>query len=239
MMLAAIPASILMCLPMTSALNPQEQTEQKMEVQVTVSMRYLLALPEGYEEKEKWPLVLFLHGAGERGDDLEKVKIHGPPKLIANGKKFPFITVSPQCPANRWWDAGQLNRLVTHIEENHKVDPERIYVTGLSMGGFGTFALAAYAPERWAAIAPVCGGGDTIAARRTNHIATWVFHGARDTVVPEARSKEMVEALRKRGCDVKYTVYPEAGHDSWTKTYDNPEFYEWLLSQKRQPRRRR
>lgn len=229
----AIPASLFLCMPMTQDQQDTTQTAEKMEVQVTVRMQYLLALPQDYETKDKWPLVLFLHGAGERGTDLEKVKVHGPPKLIAKGKQFPFITVSPQCPRNRWWDAGQLNELVTHIEKKYKVDADRIYVTGLSMGGFGTFSLAAYAPERWAAIAPVCGGGDPISARRTNHIPTWVFHGARDRVVPEARSSEMVEALERRGGNVKYTVYPDAGHDSWTATYDDPKFYEWLLQQKR------
>lgn len=230
-----IPASILFCLPMNQdkAQDAQPQTPEKMEVQVTVSLRYLASLPKDYDQQEKWPLVLFLHGAGERGDDLEKVKVHGPPKLIAKGKQFPFITIAPQCPRNRWWDARELDELVTHVSKKYKVDTDRIYVTGLSMGGFGTFALAAYAPERFAAIAPICGGGEPIHAFRTNHIPTWVFHGAKDGVVPEARSKVMVEALKKKKCDVKYTVYPDAGHDSWTATYDNPEFYTWLLSKKR------
>ncbi len=229
-----IPASLLCCLPMVQEADSQQPGQ--MEVQVTVKMQYLISLPEGYDKQEKWPLLLFLHGAGERGNDLNLVKKHGPPKLIAAGKKFPFITVSPQCEKNKWWDARALNALVTHIEKSHKVDADRIYVTGLSMGGFGTFALAAESTRRFAAIAPVCGGGDPIHAFRTSHIPTWVFHGGKDRVVPEARSKEMVEALKKRGAkNVMYTVYPEAGHDSWTKTYSNPEFYEWLLKQRRAP----
>ena len=212
--------------------DPQQSGQ--MEMQITVKMRYLVSLPKDYDKQEKWPLVLFLHGAGERGDNLDLVKKHGPPKLIAGGKQFPFITVSPQCDRNKWWDARSLDALVTHIEKEHKVDADRIYVTGLSMGGFGTFALAAESPKRFAAIAPICGGGEPIHAFRTSHIPTWVFHGGKDRVVPEARSKEMVDALKKRGAkNVRYTVYPEAGHDSWTKTYENPEFYEWLLKQRR------
>ncbi len=234
---AVIPASIFLCLPMIQDKVEEAQplTAEKVEFQVTVKMQYLVSLPEGYDKQEKWPLVLFLHGAGERGSNLDRVKVHGPPKLIAKGRKFPFITVSPQCPKNRWWDAGDLDKLVTHIQKKYKVDADRTYVTGLSMGGFGTFALAAYAPERFAAIAPICGGGDKIQAYQIDKMPTWVFHGGKDGVVPERRSREMVEALKKRGNDVKYTVYPDAGHDSWTATYDNPEFYEWLLKQKRKP----
>lgn len=237
-MSTSLIVSALLCMPMTNPHSGQEVgklTEEKMEVQVTIRMQYLLSLPKDYEKKDKWPLVLFLHGAGERGDDLNKVKVHGPPKLIAKGKEFPFICVSPQCPKNRWWDAAQLEALLDHIESKHKIDKDRVYVTGLSMGGFGTFALAAHAPKRFAAIAPICGGGDPIQAYQIRSLPTWVFHGGKDRVVPEERSKEMVEALKKRDGNVKYTVYPDAGHDSWTATYDNPEFYEWMLKQKRSP----
>ena len=236
MIATTIPLTFLLA-SMTASQEEPVQKAETMEVQVTIKLDYLVSLPADYEKQEKWPLVLFLHGAGERGNDLEKVKIHGPPKLVSKGKKFPFILVSPQCPKNRWWDARELDSLVTHVSKKYKTDSERLYVTGLSMGGFGTFSLAAYAPERYAAIAPICGGGDPIHAFRTNHIPTWVFHGGKDRVVPESRSKVMVEALKKRGGNVKYTVYPDAGHDSWTATYDNPEFYEWLLEQERQPKK--
>jgi predicted peptidase len=203
-----------------------------------VQMNYLLYLPKEYEQKESWPLLLFLHGAGERGDDLEQVKKHGPPKLIEAGEQFPFIVVSPQCPRGRWWETFDLATLLDEIEENYKVDKNRVYVTGLSMGGFGTWALAAYQPERFAAMVPICGGGDAVRARFAARVPAWVFHGAKDSVVPIERSETMVEALKKaRGDgDVKFTVYPEAGHDSWTETYANPELYEWLLQQKRTDR---
>ncbi len=204
------------------------QTTARLDVRVRVQMDYLLYLPPDYEKQKAWPLLLFLHGAGERGADLEKVKIHGPPKLIAAGKHFPFIVVSPQCPEDRWWQHTELTALLDEIVRTHKVDEDRIYVTGLSMGGFGTWSLAAHFP-------PICGGSEAYLAKRFPHLSVWAFHGAKDTGVPLERSTQMIEALKKHGGSPRLTVYPEAGHDSWTETYNNPEFYEWLLKQKRQP----
>jgi predicted peptidase len=215
------------------------QTANKLNAQLQATMDYLLYLPADYDQKSSssWPLLIFMHGAGERGDDLNLVKKHGPPKLIDEGKEFPFIVVSPQCRKDSsWqWQLRELSALVDEIATKHKVDQSRIYLTGLSMGGFGTWALAAYSPERFAAIIPICGGGDTIATRRLAHMPTWVFHGAKDPVVPLKRSEDMVEALKRSNDEVKFTVYPEAQHDSWTATYDNPEVYEWLLRHKREP----
>ena len=213
--------------------QPGVQKTAKLETQVKVQMGYLLYVPKDYDKRESWPLVLFLHGAGERGDDLELVKVHGPPKLIAEGKDFPFIVVSPQCPKERWWEPIELTALLDQIVKTHKVDEDRICVTGLSMGGFGSWRLAAYTPHRFAAIAPICGGGETYWTRRFPHLPVWVFHGAKDTGVPLERSQEMVDALKKAGGEPKLTVYPEAGHDSWTETYNNPKFYEWLMEQER------
>lgn len=213
-----------------------QQKAAEMNRTVRITMNYLLYLPKDYDQKPSWPLVLFLHGAGERGSDLALVKKHGPPKLVVEGKQFPFILVSPQCPRDRWWEPYELTALVDEICEKYKVDRDRIYVTGLSMGGFGTWALAAATPDRFAALAPVCGGGDPMIARRVAHIPQWVFHGAKDPVVPIERSEKMVEALKKRGADVKFTVYPEAEHDAWTETYANPQLYQWLLEQKRKPK---
>ncbi|MFV1967422.1 MAG: prolyl oligopeptidase family serine peptidase [Pirellulaceae bacterium] len=213
--------------------QPGVQKTAKLETQVKVQMGYLLYLPKDYDKQESWPLVLFLHGAGERGDDLELVTVHGPPKLIAEGKDFPFIVVSPQCPKDRWWQHTELTALLDHIVKTHKVDEDRIYVTGLSMGGFGSWRLAAYTPNRFAAIAPICGGGETYWTRRFPHLPVWVFHGAKDTGVPLERSQQMVDALKNAGGKPKLTVYPEAGHNAWTETYNNPKFYEWLLEQER------
>jgi len=196
-------------------------------------LKYLLHLPKDYDQKESWPLMLFLHGIGERGDNLDRVKFHGPPKLIAAGKEFPFIVVSPQCPGDRWWKPEDLSALLDEIVGKYKVDKDRIYVTGLSMGGFGTWSLAAFSPDRFAALVPICGGGDPNTAARLAHVPIWVFHGAKDPVVPVKRSEEMVAALKKANGNVKFTVYPEAGHDCWTEAYENPELYDWLLQQKR------
>lgn len=213
--------------------RPGMQTKAQLNTQVKVQMDYLLYLPQDYEQQTSWPLMLFLHGAGERGSDLELVKTHGPPKLIAAGKGFPFIVVSPQCPKEKWWEPIELVALLDDISGQYKVDANRIYVSGLSMGGFGTWRLAAYAPDRLAAIAPICGGGETYWTKQFARLPVWAFHGAKDSSVPLERSQAMVEALKKNGGDPKLTIYPEAAHDSWTETYDNPAFYEWLLAQKR------
>lgn len=203
------------------------------EVTVTRKLNFLLSLPEGYEvEKEKkWPLLVFLHGAGERGDDLARVKIHGPPMLVEAGKKFPFLVASPQCPADEWWTEQPVLELVDHLEEKYRVDPKRIYLTGLSMGGYGTWHFATRAPHRFAAIAPVCGGGVPYQMRWIKHLPVWAFHGDADGAVPVEESTRLVEALEKQGNEkAKITIYPGVGHNSWTETYNNPALYDWLLS---------
>ena len=207
----------------------------KQEVRLSLRENYLLYLPDGYAtSKREWPLILFLHGAGERGDDPAKIASHGPPKMIAReNHAFPFIIVSPQCPAEEWWSNPMqvrfLNALLDDVVARYRVDRSRIYLTGLSMGGFGTWSLAAAHPERFAAIAPICGGGDPAVAARLAGLPIWVFHGAKDPTVPLRKSEEMVEALKKAGADVKFTVYPEAAHDSWSATYANPGLYDWFL----------
>jgi len=123
--------------------------------------------------------------------------------------------------------------LLDEVEEKCKVDKDRVYITGLSMGGFGTWCLAAYQSDRFAALAPICAPGAPIMVARFAHIPAWIFHGAKDTVVPVENSQQMVESLKRHGGTVKFTVYPDAGHDSWTETYKNPQLYEWLLEQKR------
>lgn len=217
--------------------DEQVQKAHRLSAQIPVTLDYLLYLPPGYESRDSWPLLLFLHGAGERGDDLELVKTHGPPKLIAEGQPFPFVVVSPQCPKDVWWQPHELTALLDEVERLYKIDPERIYVTGLSMGGFGTWALAAHTPDRFAAIAPICGGGEVFWTRRMKELPVWVFHGGQDTGVPLERSESMVNALRQNGGNVRFTVYPQTGHFSWISTYSNPELYGWMLQQRRQGRR--
>jgi predicted peptidase len=194
---------------------------------------YLLFLPQTYDKQDKWPLIVFLHGAGERGDDLNLAKKHGPPKNVEKQADFEFIVVSPQVPANQRWEADKVMKIVDSLSKSLKIDASRIYLTGLSMGGYGTWSTAAKYPDRFAAIVPICGGGDPESAEKIKDIPCWVFHGAKDTAVPLKASEDMVDALKKAGGEPKFTVYPEAGHDSWTESYNNPELYKWLLAQQR------
>ncbi len=217
----------------TASAPVQQAKTFEQKITVNAKLEYLLSLPADYGKSTKdWPLVLFLHGAGESGSDLARVKTHGPPKLVEANGPFPFILVSPQSPG-RGWNPDVLNGLLDSVMKEYRVDQDRVYLTGLSMGGYGTWALAAAHPERFAAIAPICGGGNTKDAPKLARLPIWVFHGGKDNTVPLKRSEEMVEAIKAAGGNPKFTVYPEAGHDSWTATYDNPEFWKWLLAQKR------
>ena len=213
----------------------QEARSFTTEIRRTVTLNYLLYLPKEYgEDKSKrWPLILFLHGAGERGSDLNKVKALGPPKLVAEGKEMPFIIVSPQVPERSTWDSEALDALLGEIISQYAVDEDRVYLSGVSMGGAGTWRLASAHPERFAAIAPICGWGDPGMARRIGNIPTWVFHGARDDIVPLQASQEMVDALKQVGNEARLTIYPDAGHDSWTETYNDPAIFDWFLRHQR------
>jgi predicted peptidase len=209
------------------------------EITVKVQLDYLLYLPKGYDKgKKAWPLVLFLHGAGESGSDLDKVKKHGPPKMIEAGKDFPCIVVSPQS-RQFGWNPQALNALLDDVTAKYRVDPDRVYVTGLSMGGMGTWALAASRPDRFAAIIPICGAGNPRQARRIKDLPIRIFQGAKDPVVKLDTAERMLKALKAAGAkDVELKVYPDAGHDSWTETYNNPKVWEWLFSQKRKKARK-
>lgn len=212
----------------------------------TLSADYLLFLPKGYEAggTKRWPLMIFLHGAGERGSDLAKVAVHGPPKIVKDRPDFPFILASPQCPEGERWSNDVVLGLLDELIKDHRVDTNRVYLTGLSMGGFGTWSLGIRHPERFAAIAPICGGGEVVDVRLSSRsksealksLGVWAFHGAKDEVVLAEESERMARWLTKVGVkEVKLTIYPEASHDSWTETYNNPKLYEWLLDHERKP----
>ncbi|MEH1902860.1 MAG: prolyl oligopeptidase family serine peptidase [Nostoc sp.] len=222
------------------------------QVTFTNSYNYLLFLPDGLcptggdrneIQQPLLPIILFLHGAGERGSNLDDLKKQGVTKIVEQQPDFPFIVISPQCPRGEYWNVERLSVLLDQVMSGHKpqkgyasyVDPDRVYLTGLSMGGYGTWHLAAAQPQRFAAIAPICGGGNPQAAGKLKNLPVWAFHGARDNVVPLKESEIMVSALKARDGNVKFTVYPEAEHDSWTQTYDNPKLYEWFLQHRRQP----
>lgn len=225
------------------------QTAQHFSVTKTQTLAadYLLYLPPGYDADsgKRWPLILFLHGAGERGTNVWMITKHGPPGIVETETNFPFIVVSPQCPSGKTWSNDVLLALLDDVEKNYAVDTHRIYLTGLSLGGFGTWDLALAYPEKFAAIAPVSGGGETLpiilakfydskklAALRK--LPVWAFHCDGDPVVNVENSELMVKSLKNAGCtNVKLTIYPKAQHDAWTQTYANPELYRWFLQYSR------
>lgn len=214
------------------AAEPGKQLAETTELRLKVGYQLFLPAEYGQDSAKKWPIIVFLHGSGERGDNLELVKVHGPPKIVGQDPGFPFIVLSPQCPSERRWSPILLSALLDEIQAKYAVDLDRVYLTGLSLGGLGTWDWAISEPNRFAAIVPVCGRGDIRAAKRLKDIPTWVFHGDKDEAVPVTDSKAMVEAMEKAGGKPKLTIYPNTGHDSWTKTYANPELYQWLLQQK-------
>jgi predicted peptidase len=211
----------------------QLSTTFKTKISKSVSLPYLLYKPT--TPKGKLPLVMFLHGAGERGNNLELVKKHGIPKRLEQGQEFPFMVVSPQCPKDSWWplELDALKGLLDDVVSKHNVDKKRIYLTGLSMGGYGTWYLAGMYPKLFAAIAPICGGGDFVLGEQLTQMPIWAFHGDKDNVVPLSESQRMVDIVKKAGGKAKLTVYKNVDHDSWTQTYANSKLYEWLLSHKK------
>lgn len=219
--------------------TPGQQTAEMYEGK-GAKLGYLLHVPADYKNDgdKKWSVILFLHGSGERGDgttELEKNKKHGPPKLV-DGLTKDFIVISPQCPKNSRWQPEPLKGLLDEVVGKLKnADTDRIYLTGLSMGGFGSWMLASAYPDTFAAVAPICGGGNPATAEKMKQLPIWVFHGDKDTAVKVELSQMMVDALKTAGAkNVEFTIYPGVGHDSWTQTYANPKLYEWMLKHTRQ-----
>jgi predicted peptidase len=205
-----------------------------------IALPYLVALPSTYSQDpaQRWPLLLFLHGRGERGNDMAVLRKHGLPKVVDAWTDTPFIAVSPQCPETANWEelTETLAALLDDLIATYAVDTQRVYLTGLSMGGRGGWRLAVRYPDRFAALALICGRipdlpdfFERLPLLKTTPI--WVFHGAKDPVVPIENSDKIVAALEAMGGNVRYTLYPEALHDSWTATYNNPELFTWLLQQ--------
>ena len=198
---------------------------------------YQLHVPQGVtraHKSERWPLLIFLHGSGERGDDVAKVKVHGPPKVADSDPAFPFILVSPLLPAEEDWDIAKLDALLEHEMEELPVDPARVYLTGLSRGGHATWRWGAAEPERFAALAPIAGRGDPATACALKDVPVWAFHGDRDDVVVPEGSFAMARAIRACGGQkARLTIYPNLGHNAWDPAYDDPALYLWLLGQRR------
>lgn len=211
------------------------QTAQKFEK--TVPLNYLLYLPDNYdpERKEGYPTILFLHGAGERGDDVSVLTMWGPPKIAAE-KGLPFIVISPQCPKGHWWTSMMfpLKSLLDYSIETYNIDTSRIYLTGLSMGGYGTFAFSLLYPGYFAAVAPMCGGGTPSMVNFTkDYPPVWVFHGDADKIVPISSSQIMVDKMKDAGYDVKFTVYKGGDHYMFQKAYREEGLFDWFLEHKK------
>ncbi len=195
----------------------------------------LVVLPEGYgtDPARRWPLLVFLHGAGERGDDPARVAVHGPPAERRAGRDLPFVIVAPQVPLRERWTVARIAAVLDAALAAYRVDPDCVYLTGLSMGGFGVWECIEAMPERIAAAVPICGGGNHLGLYAARTVPVWAFHGAQDDIIPLDCSERMVQALHDAGGDARLTVYPDAGHDSWTETYRNADVYAWLLQHRR------
>jgi predicted peptidase len=235
------------------AADNRDRFEVRMFETGDCQLPYRLLQPKGYDGKQKYPLVIFLHGAGERGDDNEKQLVHGMNDFASEEvmSKYPAFVFAPQCPSGEQW--GGINRLAktptppdqfapalkaalkaaAALQKEFSIDDKRIYITGLSMGGYGTWDALAKRSEMFAAAAPICGGGQPAEASKFKEVPIWAFHGVDDTTVPVEQSREMIEALIAAGANPKYTEYPGVGHNSWAQTYSDPALYEWLFAQRR------
>jgi predicted peptidase len=201
---------------------------------------YVVFVPKDYDGTKEYPVILFLHGSGEtKGDKSGKMPVQvGIGTAIKKREKdFPFIVVIPQSEKRTWGassdDGKRALAILDEVEKEYKIDVKRQYLTGLSMGGFGTWSIAAAHPDRWAAIVPICGGGNPKDAEKIKSIPCWCFHGDADAAVPVQRSRDMIDALKKAGTEPKYTEYEKVGHNSWDKAYGTDDLYKWLLEQKK------
>lgn len=235
-LLLALPA-LCAAAPSAPAAGPTGFLDRTLE-QDGRMLKYVVYVPRDYSAERKWPVILFLHGAGERGDDgLKQSQVGIGTAIRMLPGRYPAIVVMPQCVTGaRWADAMARFALAAldRTLQEFSCDPNRQYLTGLSMGGFGSWLVAAEHPDRFAAVVPICGGGDPANAAKLVNIPIWAFHGDADTAVPVARSRQMVEAIKNAGgTRIKYTEYPGVGHNSWDPAYADPALAEWLFAQKR------
>ena len=202
------------------------------EISKSVKLNYLLYLPSEYQKEKKWPLLIFLHGNGAQ-DDINLIREYGPPKLIEEGRDFPFICLAPQLPGDVHWDPDALYALTNEVIKTYAVDERRVYITGLSRGGFGTWEFAVSYPSLFAAVAPVCARGIS-GIERIKDVAIWIFHGELDPGVPVQDSKWLYQELIAVNANVRITIYPDLGHNIWDRVYNDDLFWAWLLNQKKQ-----
>ncbi len=230
-------STIISCQSCASQTRPK-LIDAKMETVTTETLSYYLYYPEDYEaqpEKE-FPILLFLHGGGESGDSLVAIKRNGPPKMIVEGKQFPFLILAPQNPyQKKWWNTRAVNQLLDSIVATNRIDKKRIYLTGLSRGGGAAWEMAVQYPDKFAAMAVVCGMTPVpYAAWINQQMPIWVFHGEEDKSIPISESENMVDRLKSMGYDVTFTRYPGVGHNSWIQAYKTEALYDWFMEQERE-----
>lgn len=201
------------------------------------NISYLLTIPDGVDtSKESLPLILFLHGAGERGTDTNMLRVYGIPKIFTSeGCKYRAVTLSPQCPLGETFlnNMDRVKELLDYVTKEYNIDKDRISCTGLSMGGFGTFEIAMQYPEAFCAIAPICGGGMEWRGVYLTKMPVWAFHGVLDTSVNCKHSIDMIESINSKGGKAKLTLYSDLAHNCWNRAYEEEELIPWLLSQKK------
>lgn len=210
--------------------------EDYMQTVTHENLRYYLYYPEEYEQNadSKFGLLLFLHGGGESGGDLEDIKKNGPPKLLVEGKQFPFLVLAPQNPHSRkWWNTHAVVALLDEVVESNRVDEKRIYLSGLSRGGSAAWELATQYPKKFAALAVVCGMAPLPYAHWIDkELPIWVFHGDKDEIIDVGESDKMVKKLNQMGYKVRYSRYENVGHNAWSRAYTTDSLYTWMSNQK-------
>lgn len=261
LILVSFTLALLVC-PVSGQVKSPDASPYQQETYLAkngTEIPYRILYPAGFDPSKKYPLLLFLHGAGERGHDNQAQLVHGSSLFLEKQAQFPAIVVFPQCPKDRYWSSVKIDRsqpkykfeydykstketpelsavmdLLKDLARKHKIDRKRIYIMGLSMGGMGTFEAITRHPRVFAAAVPVCGGGDpSLVGKFAKKVPLWVFHGADDTVVNVDYSREMVKAIESAGGKVKYTEYPGVNHNSWDNAFAEPELLPWLFSQKK------
>jgi predicted peptidase len=258
LIVALLAGAVLAVAPLVTRAEPKEGTKDVLEKKTYTgadgkTLPFRLLKPLNYNPKEQYPLVVFLHGAGERGDDNDKQLVHGVPEFLTpeNRKDYPCFLIAPQCPEGKKWVEVDWSAeseiqpkgpsepmrltlgLIDQMRKDYPIDAKRIYVTGLSMGGFGAWDVIARRPDLFAAAVPICGGGDETTATKIAKIPIWAFHGAKDPAVNVNRTRHMIAALKKAGGEPKYTEYPDEGHASWVPAYKDAAMMKWLFAQKK------
>jgi predicted peptidase len=248
-----LPLVVICMATALSAADNLGRFEPRVHKDAAGELPYRLLKPKEYDAGRRYPLVVFLHGAGERGDDNQRQLVHGMNDFASDEvmAKYPAFVIAPQCPSGKKWvevDWGADSHtmpekpsqplaatlaVIEGLQKEFSIDPARIYITGLSMGGYGTWDALQRWPKLFAAAAPICGGGDPAGAPIMKDIPIWAFHGDTDTAVKPQRSRAMIKALEAAGGKPKYTEYPGVGHNSWSRTYADPALYEWMFGQKR------